>query len=928
MRLKSVKGPVRSIAVSALCALLLVACGASPESMIQSAKDYIAKNDRGAAMIQLKNALQKEPNQVEARFLLGKLSLEQNDYASAEKELSRALSLGFPADEIVPLLGRALLNTDQGARILTEFPSITLQTPAARASAQAFIGLAQAQQGKRQLAAEAFEQALKEVPGFPLARISLIRMNSAGRELTAILEDAESVLKTDPQLPEGLAMKAELLAGMNRRDEAIKTYDALIKARPLDPSAYQAVFMLLMRDNRKEEAQARISDMKKSLGNHPLAIYLQALIDVRDGKSGEAYEQVLQVLRVAPDYVPALMLASTLQLQNGNFIQARENLTKVLEASPANQMARRMLVSAYLGLREPSKSLEQLQPLLKEGASDDVAILNLAGQTYAMNGDFARSEEYFSRAAKADPKNASFRTRLGVSRLAAGETAQGLEDLALASSLDPDNIQADITLVMAHLRRNELDKAMAAVKVLEKKRPEDPVTFNLKGGVLLASKDQPGARAAFEKALALKVDFLPALSNLARLDVTEKKTEAAHKRYETFLAANPKNAQAYLQFAELQALTGTQAREVQATLEKGLAQDPASLPLRIALSRLLIQAGESKRALLLAQEAAASSADDPAVLDLLGRAQVAAGELQQALTTYGKLSARVPRNPAPLVAMGDIQLVTKDFQSAEQSLRKALAITPDMLQAQQRLIAVLVNAKRTDAALVVVKDVQKQRKTSPVGYLLEGEVLAAAGRKVEAVGALEQALKLDKGVNNQMRLYAARKAANQNQEADRQAADWIRSNPKDMVFRGFLAEQALGAGNYAAAVQVYRQMSEIAPKNAMVLNNLAWALGKMKDANALATAERALALSPNSAVILDTLGVLQVDSGETAKGVETLRRAVSLGPKLPQLRVNLARALIGSGDKNGARKELDEADKNAAGNPVLRAEIERLRATL
>jgi len=927
MRSQTKQNRVRNTAVSALCVLLLAACGDSPESMISSAKEYMAKNDRNAASIQLKNALQKNPALAEARFLLGKVNYEQGDYAGAEKELSRALDGGYAADQVVPLLAQAMLSSGQGQRLITELASKELTQPEAKASLLTSVGFAELQQGKRSAAQDKFNAAIQASAGFPLARVGLARMRALDKDIDGALTEVEDVLKVAPKVPEANSLRGDILLAKNRTDEAIAAYEAVIEAKPTEISAHQSVISLLIRANKLEAAQAKVVALRKAVGNHPLAIYMQAFLDVKNGKNKEAYEGIQQVLRAAPEYVPALLLASALQLQRNDFAQAQQNLGKVLDKIPTQAYARRLMVSAHLGAREPGKALEMLQPLLKDH-SDDVAVLNLAGQVYAMNGDFTRSEEYFGRAAKADPNNAQYRTRLGVSRLAGGETDRAFQDLEAASALDAESIQADVTLIMAHLRRNETAKAMSAVQTLEKKKPNDPVTHNMKGGVLLVLKDTAGARKAFDKALELKPDFLPALSNLARLDIQDKQLDVARKRYEGFLAKNPSHAQAYLQYAEFLAMTGGQAKDVQAVLEKGLAASPTSLPLRLALIRMLVQASDAKRALTLAQEAAVAAPDEPAVLDLLGRSQVAAGEMQQALATYGKLAARLPSSPIPLIAMADLMMGTKDIAGAEQNLRKALSVKPDSIEAQQRLVAILLNNKRGDAAIAIAKEVQRQRKDSAIGFILEAESLLSIGKRTEAVKLYEEAYKREKSAASILRLHNAHVAANQPQEATRVAADWIKANPKDLTVRTYLAERSLAEQKYDQAVQQYRQMQEIAPKNPMVLNNLAWALGKLNDKSAVGVAQQAVALAPNSPVVLDTLGTLQFETGDKAKGLENLKKAVSLGPNLPQLRFSLAKALAANGDKDGARKELEAALKNAPDKAPIRKEIEKLRATL
>src|SRR5258705_2700126 len=93
----------RFTALVALVAGLLAGCGPStPEALVASAKEYLAKNDRNAAVIQLKTALQTNPDDAEARFLLGKSLLETGEVASAEKELRKAAELKYPSDHIAP----------------------------------------------------------------------------------------------------------------------------------------------------------------------------------------------------------------------------------------------------------------------------------------------------------------------------------------------------------------------------------------------------------------------------------------------------------------------------------------------------------------------------------------------------------------------------------------------------------------------------------------------------------------------------------------------------------------------------------------------------------------------------------------------------------------------------------------------------------
>ena len=115
-----------------LAFLLLGGCGEEqPPALIASAKDYLAKKDNRTAVIQLKSALQKQPDLAEARFLLGRTLLEDGDAVSGEVELRKALDLKYPKEAVLPALARALVQQGKAQRAIKDYAAIDLGQPAA-----------------------------------------------------------------------------------------------------------------------------------------------------------------------------------------------------------------------------------------------------------------------------------------------------------------------------------------------------------------------------------------------------------------------------------------------------------------------------------------------------------------------------------------------------------------------------------------------------------------------------------------------------------------------------------------------------------------------------------------------------------------------------------------------------------------------------
>ena len=331
--------------------------------------------------------------------------------------------------------------------------------------------------------------------------------------------------------------------------------------------------------------------------------------------------------------------------------------------------------------------------------------------------------------------------------------------------------------------------------------------------------------------------------------------------------------------------------------------------------------------MVAAQEALAAIPDRPQLLDAAGRAYEAAGDTNQALAIYSRLASLQPSSPQPLLRMSEVQIGAKDKDGALQSLRKALAIKPDDVEIQRRIIALHVDAGHIQEALAVARAVQKQIPMQAIGYVLEGDVYAVAKKWNEAISAYRRGVKQAGSGDVAMRLHSALILSGDRPAAAQFAADWIERHPKDYPYRLHVAQTALASKDYSAAVQHYRKLLDAQPDNPLFLNNLAWASAQLKDPRAVEFAEKAYKLAPERPSIMDTLGTLLIEKGDTARGLELLRKASALAPQSPDIRLNLAKALIKAGDKDAAKKELDELTKlgdKFAGQP----EVIKLRQAL
>ena len=908
-------------------ALLVSACGSdSPDALLASAQDYLSRNDAPAAIIQLKNVLKDRPDSAKARLLLGQALQATGDIAGAETEFRKAQDLGAAPDEVVPQLAQALLLGKQFGKITTDYALLQLASAPAQASLKTTVAIAWLRQGQEDKFRASIDEALKAKADHVPALIELVRASAQRGNIDEALAGLDKIPRQSSGADEAHKLRGDLLLyGKRDMDAAMVAYREALQVNPSYLEGQAAVVQLLLLQGKTEAAAEALQGLAKAAPGKPQTLYLQAMLAYAKNDLKAAQEHAQKLVSLTPENFRALELAGMTELRLGANVQAEALLAKALQLEAGLPMARRGLVTAYVRQGRLDKAMSAL-PVDVERNDRDPGMMALAGQVYMLHGDVERAQRYFARASNLDPKDPAKRTSLAVSRLASGQGDAALGELQSIAASD-DGVVADMALINALLQERKVDQALKAIDALEKKRPADVMPVFLRGRALLLKRDAVGARKAMERVLEIDPNYFPAVGVLAVLDNADKRPDDARARLEAAIKRQPGNVQAHLALVELRQANGADKTELATLLRKVVEAAPSSPLPRLLLAEHHLRHSEPKDALVVAQQAVSALPDNVQLLDVLGRAQSANGEHNQAQASFNRMAALQPQSSLPFLRMASANLIAGDRDAASQNLRKALEIEPKSLEAQQGQVSLAMAAQKPGDALAISRAVQKQRPKEQVGYMLEGEIHAAGKAWDKAADAFRAGLKQVASPELAVRLHDVLLSAAKKPEADRWAAEWSRTQPKDAAFPFYLGNRALTLNELPESLRQFERVVAIQPDNAAALNNLAWLKGQLGRDGALADAERANALAPNQPAFMDTWAMLLSAANQHERALEMQKKVVQLQPQVLEFKLNLAKIQIKAGNKDAARALLDEL--SAAGDRFsAQAEVDRLKKTL
>ncbi len=840
----SVAIPMRGF-VGTMILVLLSACGLAMDNQdrLLRAEQAYTDGDYQTVIIDTKNVLLEDPDNMQARRLLGLATVETGDGPAAEKELRRAIELGVPSVELSAALGRALVLQRKWSDVLEDIPISGYPSPEAEASARVSHGDAYMAQNQPESARELYTSALELQPDNLDAQLGIISSHIEEQNYLQANSEIQLVLETNAENPRVWVFSGEFNNRIRQFETAQSNFQVAIdlatqqESNSLRLRAIAGLAISLLEQQETEAARAHIEQLSREAPQLLQTRLLIAQLAYIDQDWTVLQQTAQQILNAVPDYRPAQMLLGTAHLNSGSLTQAEIHFTNAVASQPDDIAARQMLAETRLRLNKAGEAQQTLAPLMRAGQIDMLS-LQLAARASLGQGETDEAVRLLRRNVEENPDNPNVRLQLATILIQTGDSAEAqaiLDGIDVAGSED-DKYVRDTLGVLNHVRERDANAALAAARQLTQDHADQPGAYDLLGIIQISQGDVDAASANFEKSLSLNPNGVMAQRYLAEIDESKGDLESAESRYKSLLVVEPDAVWAIYGLGRI-AFRNEDFDSAVSSFRRASNARPDNPVFRLGLARAEVRTGNSARAIrTLEQDPEATMAHTPSAI-LLGTLKARAGEIDDALDIARQLQEREPQSPSPYAMEGEIHIIDRDLNSANSAYDNAL--------------------QRGLARSHVLRSYRIKRQLDVAG--------------------VEQPL-----------------------------LDYLEVRPLDSEVRLTLADYYGSVGRTQESIDIYEQVVNAEPTNPFALNNLAWAYHESGDARALDLARRARDAMPLNGSIVDTLGWILTESGSVEEGEAILREAVELSNGKSEIRYHHAVALQKMGNVDEARTVLTE----------------------
>jgi putative PEP-CTERM system TPR-repeat lipoprotein len=908
---------LRRLSMSCAAAVLAIGMAGGPIGLAEAAlnknsvraydkaQNYLKKGDHKEAVIELKNAIRSDANNVEARFQLASIYLAIGNPASAEKELKAAGARGYERAAIIPLLAQAYIVQGKYQELLEEFqdekltgdPKATLFTY----RAQAYINLKQFDQAQ-----EALDQARQASRDMPQIDMVSSWLRQAEGDLAGAEALIDKALKALPDNLEALIQKAELRRQAGDQKGAVKFSSKALEINQFRRAPRVTRGLAHAALSQVDEALADAEVLIERNGRDPLGAFLKAWGYAQKGEVKEALGAMSAGQATGlENFAPALYLGATLQLRDGSLEQARLYINRYLAMVPTNRSALTTSGAIYYQAGEYGEAKGVLERLY-QADPQDVRVLTMLAYTYEKTGEQDKAATLFDEAINLTPGNEDLQLRAAQARIGSGDLEAGIASLADLMGSESGGERAATLLFLTQLRNKDYAAATVALDRLEELKGKTAEIENFRASIALAGGEHDEAEVFLKSAISKQADYQPARLNLARLFRSKNKFEDAEREFNLLLEQQRGYLPAISGLLDI-ARYRQDEKEILRLIDVGVRENAQSDRAHLIKVEQLLSLGYSDRALVAAREFISAMPESPAAYDVLARGQIATGDLASGIVTYRQLTGRLPKNSVAWYRLSQALIRDENHTEAMFSLERALSFDPTNESARRQRIEMEKKVHGDKRAITMARRLYLEAPEGPMQKIGLGIALAKYGEPEEGLELLVRTYERIESKVSLIALYTVYDQIGRLGDSMDVLSSWLEKHPDDHDLRLALFSRLIVAGRWQPAIAEGEILYKVDPKHFVVLNNLAWVyekVGRVDEAIGLARA--AVALAPEAAEVIDTLGWILYAHGDAKEAEAILAKAAGLVPARRDIVYHHAASLAKVGNNSAAKASLQK----------------------
>ena len=902
-----------------LSSSLLAGCGEkSMEAHLEDARAYVQKQRIDAAIVEYKNAIQLAPEASEPRFELGKLYLQTNNYVAAEKELNKALELGYAANDVIPLL--SLAYQQSGAQ--TALAGVDYQVEGMTAVESAEVGFYKL-------------QALVQLEKFSEAEdllIDLMTLDTQSvykglietyqyiidKDYDGALEATEALRIQAPQNKDVLLQLTRLYLSAGKPEQAIDVYDDYIQIYPNDLTSKFAYAALLIEQRELARAEPIVDELLALNQQHPLLNTFKGIIESANGNYSQALEYLETAVQNGRNDQVVRLVAGFSAYQIQDFEAAQRHLMMVASSLPDNHPGLRMLADSMLQLGENDEALEVLNRV--DGVTEtDAALFSKASYQLLRQGNMVGARQMVEKTEEVSSAPEDL-ARLGVLQLSLNDI-NGLVNLEEAVEKAPESASSQHTLLRAYIATNQLDKAKQAAENWQKQAPELALPIVYLASIAIAEKDFSGAQAFIDKAKNLDGPQKEVTFVQAKLFIAEEKYDEAKALLKEYLKTDPSEVQAIALWYSLEA-NAKNGDEVVSYAENQLTKDEDNINLRLLLARIYAGTDNLDKTVSILSEVEGDKTTPMAFWNLKGSALIQTNRVEEASALFKRWIELYPQDKGAVLGM----LLILDSQN---KYRQGLALTDKVLEKRPDEQLSLLKAYfhsmlgQSKPAWSIIDNSSDEVRSLPFVRGIIARLYVIDKRPEQALEHAQVAYEASPNSNNAMLMVMILEALGKKGDAVKFLTSHVEKKPNDIRGAMLLAERQIVL-NEDQAMQTYQSILDKTPDNFVVLNNLAYLNfqnGDLQEAEALVN--RAIALQPENADTLDTLAQIYIAKGQKGEALELYSEIATRPVENDEVYLNHVELLLQMDKAALAKRMLENREFELEGSVQRVAELKQ-----